>query len=458
MSEQSSPVRPGLVGFDRGLVERAVTGPGQLDELATRLAGARRVVVIAGTSIAGLVLAARLGAHARRGGDLGVVLVAGGPPVPRRLVAGCSLRWSTVTRMARAMSVEHDTLVERLGGRAAVFSRMAVEAFEPGTGQMITPETRDTRVRAPYVGLSTRHGHILHALRRSLDGELPVTLVDGDVVAGRRWDGAGLPLQLAGEEARLTLPADRTVVLNATSKPDLLRPGGSAPEPRRFVIAVQAACAMIDGPPRCGPDTSWAPSTAGHPAPHLAFFTPFADPQIPSATWYGINTMVVARERLDEIGREALVDTVSGKLIEYEEALGLREVDAEQTRAAAVVPVVRQSARAIERSYADGSPVVEVHKAFGSGAPAINVDGMLAATIGADAFATAFLDGTAGHPADDARTALAAADRALRPLRVRNALTEAVLFRAPGPLRRASTRMPAPLVRLYLNDFSALGA
>ncbi|MGH8973694.1 MAG: hypothetical protein ACRD0C_10885, partial [Acidimicrobiia bacterium] len=86
-----------LDGFPDQLTARAVTAPEELEALGRRLAGADRAVVIAGSSISGLVLAAGLGRAAARGtaGRLAVVLVAGSPPVRRRLVAGCSLRWGT---------------------------------------------------------------------------------------------------------------------------------------------------------------------------------------------------------------------------------------------------------------------------------------------------------------------------------------------------------------------------
>ena len=45
------------------------------------------------------------------------------------------------------------------------------------------------------------------------------------------------------------------------------------------------------------------------------------------------------------------------------------------------MPVVRDSGVATEALLDNGSPVVEVHRSFSSGAPAINVDGMLSATV-----------------------------------------------------------------------------
>src|SRR5438067_375122 len=264
----------GLIGFPAAVVERAVTGVGELSELEHRLAGAERVVVVVGSSISGLVLASRLGRIARRDTGLRVVLVAGAPPVRRRLVAGCSLRLSTVRRMARAMSVEDAVFFHRLGGRPASFRRLAVARAEPGSAPPRLVVRKTDAGLDPYVGLSTRHGAILAALRASLDTALDVTVVAGDVPKDRPLDGGALPLVLKGEAATLALPAGRAVVLNATTRADLLRPGAAVRAPERYVVAVQAPLRITaaGGKPWGGDDVGLAPMTFGPPAPQLAFF------------------------------------------------------------------------------------------------------------------------------------------------------------------------------------------
>jgi hypothetical protein len=434
----------GLAGFPASWVERAVTGAAELAGLEGGLASARRVVVIVGSSISGLVLAARLGAMAKRDKGLRVVLVAGAAPVRRRLVAGCSLRRSTVRRMARAMAVDDAVLFHRLGGRGASFRRLAVARAEPGSAPPRLVARKTDAGLDPYVGLSTRHGAILAALRASLDPSLPVTVVDGDVVRNRPLETGALPLVIKAEEVTLAVPAGRSVVLNATSRADLLRPGPTLPAPARYVVAVQAPLRVTatGGRPWCGDDVGLAPMTFGPPAPHLAFFTPFRDPDTPDATWYGINTMTLSGAELDAAGGPAAVTAaVWDRLVELEAELGFAEIDPGDTRGEAVVPVVRDSAVATDALLDNGSPVVDVHRAFSSGAPAINVDGMLAAVVGADAFAASF----AGQPASTpppvaARAALAAADRALRPVRWRNHATEWLFFQAPEAVRAAAAR------------------
>jgi len=432
----------GLAGFPAALVERAVTGVGELGELEHGLGGAERVVVVVGSSISGLVLAARLGAIAKRDKGLRVVLVAGAPPIQRRLVAGCSLRLSTVRRMARAMSVDDAVFFHRLGGRPAAFRRLAVARAEPGSVPPRLIARRTDAALDPYVGLSTRHGAILAALRSSLDPALDVSVVDGDVRRDQPLEGHSLPLVVKGEAATLALPAGRTVVLNATSRAELLRPGARPPEPQRYVVAVQAPLRVTGGTPWCGDDVGLAPMTFGPPAPHLAFFTPFRDPDTPDATWYGINTMTLSAAELEAAGGPAAVTTaVWDRLVELEVQLGFAELDPGETRGEAVVPVVRDKAVATEALLDNGSPVVDVHRAFTSGAPAINVDGMLAAVVGADAFAASFAGGASSAPPPvAARAALAAADKALAPVRWRNLATEWLFFQAPEAVRAVAAR------------------
>jgi hypothetical protein len=270
------------------------------------------------------------------------------------------------------------------------FRRLAVARAEPGSAPPRLVPRRTNAGFEPYVGLSTRHGAILAALRASLDPLLDVTVVAGDVPREAALAGGALPLLVKGEAATLALPAGRAVVLNATPRADLLRPGARVPIPERYVVAVQAPLRVIAAEAPWGGDVGLAPMTFGPPAPHLAFFTPFRDPDTPDATWYGINTLTLSAAELDAAGGPAAVTTaVWDRLVELEEQLGFVELDPGETRGEAVVPVVRDRAAATEALLDNGSAVVDVHRALSSGAPAINVDGMLAAA-GAEAFAASF--------------------------------------------------------------------
>lgn len=240
---------------------------------------------------------------------------------------------------------------------------------------------------------------------------------------GVELERSDVPVRLGDDDVELALPVGRTVVPNASSRAELLRPGTPPLPVERYVVTAQAALAPVDGAvPAFGPATAWVPASPGSPAPYLAAFAPFADPHTPDAAWYGATTMAISRVQLDEVGAEELLRRAAERLAAYEHGAGLREVDPDTTRAAAIVPVVRDSARRTDALLRDGRPIIDVHRAFSPGAPAINVDGMLASVIGADAFATAFLDAQTGatDPVAAARSALSRADRAMRPVRARN--------------------------------------
>ena len=101
--------------------------------------------------------------------------------------------------------------------------------------------------------------------------------------------------------------------------------------------------------------------------------------------------------------------------------------------------------------------MVDVHRSFSSGAPAINVDGMLAAVVGADAFAGAFGASDASSPVAAARAALAAADKALRSVRWRNLATEWLFFQAPEAVRAGAARNTRFGWKAFVLDWARLG-
>jgi hypothetical protein len=456
-----------LVDLPSAVADAAAVDEAGVDRLSVELKAARRCVVVVGSSISGLVLASRLS----RAEGVTVVLVPGSPPIRRRLVAGCSLRWSTIRRMAAGIGTTAGQLHERLGGAPASFRWLAVERAAPGSGSgdgLRFQRRRGTWATAdPLMGLSTRHGQILSALRSLLTAGPGLRVVAGGVdKAARMADGAGLPLLLSGGDALLTLPAESTVVCNATSTAELLRPGRALPEPTRWVAAVQAPLSFRGTPPDPrgrrsahpfdGRDVGIAPMTGGSPRPHLAFFTPFRDPDSPAADWYVINTTLVRASELAEAGRDAVVAATRDRMRELESVYGFDEIDPSETLGEALVPVESETGAALQKRLEDGSPVIDVHRAFTSGAPAINVDGMLAAAVGADVFADAFLL-AGGSPLDAARSALAVADRSLLGIRTRNRLTQFTFFLAPEANRALTARLPQRAWQLFVDDWVRLG-
>jgi hypothetical protein len=307
------------------------------------------------------------------------------------------------------------------------------------------------------MGLSTRHGEILSSLRSLMAAGPGLRVVAAGVdQASRLENGTGLPLRLPGGDALLALPEGNVVVCNATSTAELLRPGRSLPEPTRWVAAVQAPIRARTAGVFDGRDVGIAPMTAGRPRPHLAFFTPFADPDTPDADWYVINTTLVRAGDLAGIGRDQLVAATRDRMRELEAHYGFDEIDPDETLGEALVPVESEGGAALQARLEDGSPVVDAHRAFTSGAPAINVDGMLAAAVGADVFADAFLL-AGGAPMDAARSALAVADRSLLGVRTRNRLTQFTFFLAPEANRALTARLPRRAWQMFVDDWVRLG-
>jgi hypothetical protein len=144
------------------------------------------------------------------------------------------------------------------------------------------------------------------------------------------------------------------------------------------------------------------------------------------------------------------------RMRELEEVYGFDEIDPDETVGEALVPVESETGAALQRRLEDGSPVVDVHRAFTSGAPAINVDGMLAASVGADSFADAFLL-AGGSPLDAARSALAVTDRTLLGIRTRNRLTQFTFFLAPEANRALTARLPRRAWQMFVDDWVRLG-
>lgn len=395
------------------------------------------VVVVVGSGVGGLVLAAKLAKIARPG--LRVALVTGRPPVPKRLIAGCSLRRSALDAMASALSIDRRALIEKLGA-GGKFRALASGRVRGEEVQIVhRSEPKD------LVGISTRHGHILAVLRSFVRN---VDLIAGELAPAKIE--AGLEIAMGGALAELVLPAGRHVVIDTTPQGVL----GAAPalDAERYVFACQLP---LRGSPKCGPDVGFAPQLLGDPA-HLAFFTPFSDPDTPEADWYGINTLVVNADRMSQ--RDALGREVRARLERSSAALGLAIVEPSATYGSAVLPVVRPTIDHVHASADRRRRVVATHPAFSPGAVAINVDGMLAEAIGATALAT-HVGGFDGDPFESARDGLVRAYRALAPIRADNLALERAFFSLPpGALRTIQRVVPEIAWRALVRRWADLGA
>lgn len=379
------------------------------DDVAALVRDLRDPIVVLGASIPGLVLAALL-SRTRP-----VVLVPGPPPVRKRLVNGCSTRRATLAILERCFGG-----VERTGGQ---FSRLVI------TGEAVGRPWFDARAAAP-IGRSTRHGAILDDLRARLPER--VRVIGGEVPIDASYSADGVPVRIGGEI--VSVPA--SAVLNATPLP-LLRPTWRPPVAQRQVVVVQTPMRVV-GPLPYGDDAAITPYVGGS-LRRLAFFTPFVDADTPEATWYGIDTAVVPTARI-AAEKEALLASVGDTLDRLAHDLGLEPIDG-GARATAVVPVGDPT------PPDDGVPVIDVHRAFTSGAPAINVDGMLAGAAGAEAFADAWGSDASG-----------AAEAVLRPIRKRNRDNEWLFFESPRVAPGVLSRLLGPVRDRVLADWADLGA
>jgi hypothetical protein len=375
------------------------------------------VVAIAGASVAGAVLAAELARAGRR-----VVLAA--PPLreTRRLVAGSSLRGATIRHLAAAFGRAPGEVVATLTGGRGTFSRVASgPARRLGSGRIRFGRPLVFRAGPEIAGLSTRHGQILRGLAALME-PLPITRVDRPV--------AGLPdlLGLAGGEGGALL-------VDATGRAD--RFAAPRPPARRVVLAAQAPCVPLPGGPRppLAPGTAYAPLfAAGEDGVHLAFFTPFHDDLSPAASWYGIDTQIVAAAHA--AGPEPAVRTLDA----LARALGLALHDAPETLAQAAIP--------IDERFDDlGAPgAISTSPLLSSGAAAIYVDGMLAQAAGARALAAAILR---GDPEPRA-----AVGPALAGIRARNRAVQAMMTMISPSLAALPGRLfPGPVAAWLARDW-----
>jgi hypothetical protein len=399
------------------------------------------VVVVVGAGIGGLVLASKLAALAAQRPSLRVALVLGRPPVKKRLVAGCSLRRSALDTIAGAFGIDRATLVDRLGARGAF------HALASGRVRGDRVEVVHRGEAGELIGLSTRHGHILSSLRTSVPSNV-------DVIAGEIGTDkleAVLPITLREGTAALGLPEGRHVVIDTTPQ-GVLR-AAPALEAERWVFACQVP---LSGSPKHGSDVGFAPQLLGEGSAHLAFFTPFSDPDTPAADHYGINTLVVGADRISK--KDAIARELRARLEASSRALGLTPVDPDETFGAAMMPVVRATIDHVHASADRRRRIVATHPAFSPGAVAINVDGMLAESIGATALAL-HVGGFDGDLFEIARDGLVRAYRALASVRADNVTLERAYFSLPaGAMRTLQRVVPQIAWRALVRRWADLGA
>ncbi len=402
-------------------------------------------VVIIGRSIPGLLTAAGLSARGHR-----VVLVSGAPLPERRLVNGCTLRYAPLSCIADLLQVSVAQLADRLGGQAGTFHGFAVGreargAVHPGTNVMVGTTQEPG-------GVSTRHGNIIATLSSLLPDFGRLQVIAGEVQADAELSAAGLPLDIGGQ--RVSLPTGNVVILNATPNRYLLRPNAAKKVADNFVYAVQFA---LRGKAPWGGDSALGLVREGQRIAHQLFFAPFADPACPQANYYLFSGTAFSKETLDRIGKEKLMAEIDGGLA-VAERFGFSQIDAQETRASALIPYFNHQAVEVDRELGSDLPLVDINSAFTSGAPGVALDGMAAQAAGAHAFVRGFAAG-GSDPVTRARAALVAADKKMAGTRSLNRTNVWMYYRAPSWFRATlfatTTQASLNFLNRYGNNLGA---
>ncbi len=349
-------------------------------------------VVVAGNGIGALTFAARL---ARSPEYAGKVVVAA-PPISetRRLISGVSLRGRAADFIGDAIGIGTQELLASVCGAGrplpTVHRRSSSLAQRNGDGSWQFAPARPWR---------ERRWRIRPGAQRGATGEpaLPPALAYGlrnSQIVATIWDlVSGLGIQRIEEmprsaaEMRAMAPGSRPLLVNASSDARLL---GAAPkQPAQMILASQVP--FLEKPVGAvhplQPGTAYAPLVRRQGAIDVGYFTPFADPLSPNASWYGLVTRVLPSDSSFDPYRE--LEAMTEALFGIGEALGLTPDDPANTLGCALVPSAPDwgSIRA-----APGT--LELRRAYFGGAPGFYMDGMLSAAAGGLLAARAVLSGT----------------------------------------------------------------
>ena len=231
---------------------------------------------------AGGVTAHSFAARLARSPELAGRVVLAGPPVEesRVLAAGVSLRGTTADFISYALDVPFDKLVNQITGGAdpapiADHRQVACMAYlgEGGHWQFTH--------RGPWQG--GRQGYsrpIMIGARNSRTvAGIRELIADGAVV-----DHPELPSGY--DEARDLAPGSKPLVVNVTTKSTLLG-NPAAPKPKWGIAAAQLPFAVPDGglADPLEPGITIAPLVRRRGAIDVGYYTPFADPLSPTASW-----------------------------------------------------------------------------------------------------------------------------------------------------------------------------
>jgi hypothetical protein len=336
-------------------------------------------VVIAGKGITAWTLAARL---ARSPEFAGRVVVAG-PPVEetRQLRNGVSMRGTAADFISYALACPQATFIRQVIGPQAADEPVAIRQVTAMT--TVDPVTNKASFSRPTTWQGGRKGldrpimyggrnsRIANAVRELLDAS---GIVETDEVVTSRDDARALAL------------GKRPLLVNLTTNPKLF--GAPAAPISRVTLAAQMALRIGSGGIRrpLTPATCFAPLVHRSNAIDVGYFTPFADPLSPDASWYGL--MVAPRRSLDGLDKAREVQILADEVQAVADAVGLEPVDPEATLFDGMIPA--PPLRQWQRS-APGT--LEMRGLCTPGGVAYYADGILGGAIGSVVAAEALLRG-----------------------------------------------------------------
>jgi hypothetical protein len=343
------------------------------------------VVIAGGKGITAWTLAARL---ARSEQFAGRVVVAGEPVAEtRQLVNGCSMRGTSADWLCYALGVPQARLIRQIAGPnfagQPVATKQLTTMARPGVaGRWEMGPTASWQGGRRGLGRPVMYGgrnsRMANAIRELLDA--------GGII---EVDDAITSL----DDARALAPGKKPLLVNLTRNAKLF--GADAPAPKRVTLAWQ--CALRVGPdglkrPLTG-TSAFAPLVHREGAVNVGYFTPFADPLSPDATWYGLMVRPVgqAPNRIDK-GRE--VALLREEVLGIAEAVGLEPVDVEETCFGGLAP-----APGFGKVPRSAPGTLELRRLASPGAVAYYADGILGGAVSATVAAEALIRGIDPHDA-----------------------------------------------------------
>lgn len=360
---------------------------GVLDELLPR--GGKpvydSVVIAGGKGITAWTLAARL---ARSEQFAGKVVIAGEPVrETRQLANGCSLRGTSADWLSYALNVPQAQLIRQISGPnfagQPVATKQLTAMARPGidgrwqVGPAASWQGGRRGVGRPVM-YGGRNSRMANAIRELLDTSGIVEVEDSITSL---------------DDARALAPGRKPLLVNLTRNAKLF--GASAPPPKRVTLAWQ--CALRAGSnglrhPLTG-TTAFAPLVYREGAVNVGYFTPFADPLSPDATWYGLMVRPV-RAAPDKIDKAREIALLREEVLGIADAVGLEPVDVEETCFGGLAPAPRFGA--VSRS-APGT--LELRRLASPGAVAYYADGILGGAMSSVVAAEALIRGVDPHDA-----------------------------------------------------------